>query len=93
MFEFIGFIVGIQLTMMLLAALYGILDLWYRIQDFWFAVIGRILLISGAIVLVYSATGEGFQSGFFVGQVFFVIFHIAIFWLGRLQIAYMRRQR
>ncbi len=91
MYELIGFIVGVQLTMMLLAALYRILDLWYRILDFWLAVAGRILLVSGAIVLIYTATGGGFQSGFFVGQVFFVIFHIAIFWLGRLQIAYMRR--
>ena len=92
MFEFLGFLVGVQLTMMLFAALYRILDLWYCFRHFWIGIITRILLVGGMIFLFYFLTGSRFQSGLLAGQIFFVIFHITIFWLGRLQIAYMRQK-
>ncbi len=47
-------------------------------------------MVSGIIFLIYDFAGDHFLSGFLIGQIFFVIFHIAIFWLGRLQIAYRR---
>jgi hypothetical protein len=90
MIEMFGFVVGVHLTIMLLASLYRILDLWYCFRDHWLVTISRILLISGLIFLVYFFTREEFRIGFQVGQIFFMVFHITMFWITRLIIVCLR---
>ena len=79
-----GFLIGVNLTVMLLGSLYRIIDLGYRLGEFWLPVTARIFLNTSMVFLVYFLTGGDFETGFWIGQIFFVTFHIAIFWVGRL---------
>tara|TARA_R110002111_G_scaffold203687_7_gene268502 strand:- start:149 stop:439 length:291 start_codon:yes stop_codon:yes gene_type:complete len=80
----VGFFAGVHLTMMLIASLYRLIDLNYCIKEFWLEITARIGLNAGLIFLVYFLTNGSFESGFLLGQVFFTIFHVSIFWLGQL---------
>lgn len=73
------------------ASLYRIIDLWYCILHHWWKITVRLALILVVMFLLYSLADDHFVNGFMTGQVFFTIFHIGVFWIIRLQSAYMRR--
>jgi len=87
-----GFCVGVHLTMTLLASLYRIIDLRYRLHEFWLQVTARIFLNGAIIFLVYFLTSGNFEHGFWVGQIFFLVFHISIFWVGQLTLFLLYRR-
>jgi len=91
MLELLGFLVGVHLTIVLLASMYRVIDLWYCISGHWLEVAARISLTIGIIFVIYFLSRGDFRDGFYTGQIFFGCFHVGIFWVGRLQIAYMRR--
>lgn len=90
MLEVLGFVIGIHLTILLFASCYRVIDLWYCIGKHWLTVMARISIIAGTILIFYFLSPGAFQEGFYAGQVFFACFHVVIFWLGRLLVAYMR---
>jgi hypothetical protein len=87
-----GFFIGVQFTIMLFGSLYRLIDLGYRLGEFWLPITARIFLNASMVFLVYFLTSGDFESGFWVGQIFFVIFHISIFWVGQLAL-FLRRRR
>ncbi|MFT4799840.1 MAG: hypothetical protein ACJAYE_002236 [Candidatus Azotimanducaceae bacterium] len=87
-----GFCVGVHLTITLLGSLYRLIDLGYRLSDFWLPVIARIFLNGGIIFLVYFLSSGNFELGFWVGQCFFLIFHISIFWVGQFALFLLHRR-
>ena len=101
MLEVLGFLLGVHLTICLLASCYRIIDLWYCLKQHLTDIATRIVLNLGSIFFVYylayylgggsmSGYSMPFFSGFIYGQVFFIIFHVAIFWLARLQLHGMK---
>lgn len=86
-----GFLIGVHLTITLFGALYRVIDLAYCLADHWLDIAARISLNIAIIFLLYSLISGPFITGFFVGQIFFAVFHVAIFWIGQLTIYLLRR--
>ena len=87
------FLVGMHLMIVLLAAGYRIIDLWYRIGDFWAGILAKIVgltLLEG--ILLNTLTGDAL-SGFIWGQISYLVFHIVIFWIARMGIYIMEARR
>lgn len=87
MIEFILFFVGVHAMMTLIAAVYRIVDLWYRFDDFAVSIAVRLLIplvIIGALLAWLEA---GHWRAFAAGLLGFAIFHILIFWIVRLVLA------
>ena len=81
MFDIILFLLGIHLTIVLLASCYRIIDLWYCISIYSVQIVSRIALYLTIIALIYYFLES---KSFLYGQLFFAIFHVSIFWIGRL---------
>ncbi|MDA0978415.1 MAG: hypothetical protein O3B72_07655 [Proteobacteria bacterium] len=77
------FAAGIHMMVLLLAAGYRYVDLWYRIGDFWPGLTARLLILAGidAALVVYLPTS--LSTAFFWGQAGYLVFHITIFWIIR----------
>ncbi len=85
--DILCFLLGIHLSMMLVASLYRIIDLWYRISEFYGRVLGRILLVLLLnAIFVFGLDGSK-QNALIMGQIFFLAFHIFIFLVGRTVLA------
>lgn len=87
------FLVGMHLMIVLLAAGYRIIDLWYRIGDFWAGILAKIvglILLEG--ILLTTLTGDAL-SGFVWGQLSYLVFHIVIFLMARMGIYIMEARR
>lgn len=91
MFEVMGFLLGVHITMTLFGSLYRIIDLYFCIKEFWLEVTARIALNLSAVFLIYMLTSGGFLTGFMIGQAFFTVFHVAIFWFGQFVLYLLRR--
>ena len=75
------FLLGVHLTMQLIAGLYRIIDLWYRIGDFLIPITRSILfytLLMGFILWYLEGSSE---TAFLWGGLFFLGFHLTIFWI------------
>ena len=87
------FVTGIHIMIMLLAAGYRIIDLWYRIGDFWKSTLARmagLALLDG--ILLTTLSGNALSS-FVWGQLSYLIFHIVIFWTARMSIYLIEASR
>ena len=80
------FLLGIHMCILLLAASYRIVDLWYRIGDFLAGILTRIFLLAALDVGLALLLPDNLQTAFIAGQISFLVFHIVIFWLGRFAI-------
>ena len=89
--EILCFLLGIHLSMMLVASCYRLVDLWYRISDFIFTILIRIITVAAlnAIFIVWLQGAN--QIAFISGQIFFLTFHILIFWVGRVLVIFLTR--
>ncbi len=87
--EIIFFILGVHLTMVLVAACYRIIDLWYRLSDFVVGIVIRILIVAGVIGLCLWGLEADSRNAFVAGQLFFLTFHITIYWLGRVLLFFL----
>lgn len=87
-----GFFIGVHLTITLFSSLYRIIDLGYHLSKFWLPITARIFFNGSLIFLIYFLTRGDFETGFWVGQIFFVIFHVSIFWVGQLALFLLRRR-
>ena len=73
------FLLAMVLSVQLLAAFYGIIDLWYTIGTVYLKVTGRIVLWSTIVIAVILALEASYRSAFFWGLGALVIFQIGIF--------------
>ena len=87
------FFVGIHFMIMLLAAGYRIVDLWYRIGDFWAGILARIVGLTVLEGILLSTLNGDALSGFVWGQLSYLVFHIVIFWVARMGIYIMEAKR
>ncbi|MFT7687691.1 MAG: hypothetical protein ACI9FB_003048 [Candidatus Azotimanducaceae bacterium] len=90
MLEFLGFLIGIQLTINLFASCYRIIDLWYCIAEHKLAIAIRICVNLAAILIFYLVGNDQFEMGLVYGQLFFAAYHICIFWFGQLMVLILR---
>jgi len=87
------FFIGIHLMILLLAAGYRIVDLWYRIDDFWAGILARIACLSLLEAILLSTLSGNALSAFVWGQLAYLGFHIVIFWVARMGIYLMEARR
>jgi len=78
------FLLGVLLCTRLIAACYGIIDLWYCWRQFWFRVFVKIAILVALIVAVGQLSAPSHQIAFLAGLIFFALFHVAIYWVGQL---------
>ena len=75
---------GIHLTMLLLAAGYRFVDLWYCIGTAWPMASVRLFILLAINAAALELLGEPFARAFVMGQIGYVLYHIGIYWLIRL---------
>lgn len=90
--EVLCFLLGVHLSMMLIAACYRLVDLWYRITDFIFGILTRIAVVAALNAIFILVLPDDYQSAFINGQIFFLTFHIVIFWIGRVFVIFLTRR-
>jgi hypothetical protein len=78
------FILGVYLSIRLIAALYGILDLWYTIRTAYPKIIRGILGWGILIVAIGLILNSHYRSPFLWGIVAFLAFHVGFIWLNKL---------
>ena len=77
------FLLGVHLTMQLVASLYRILDLWYRIGDFLFPIARSVIFYTLIMALIWWYLEGSKESTFLWGCLFFLGFHVSVFWIGQ----------
>jgi len=80
MLYIIIFLFGMCICVQLMAALYGIIDLWYTIRTAYALVIRRILVWTLVCVAIAWLLGEDLRPAFLWGLIGYVGFYIFSFW-------------
>lgn len=86
-----AFALGTYLSIRMIAALYGIIDLWYTIATAYPRVVQRILLWGGTIIAVAFLLDRPFRTAFASGLLVFFLFYLSLFQLRHLFIRALRR--
>ena len=89
--EILSFLLGIHLSMTLIASFYRIIDLWYRISDFLIQILIRITMLAALNLFFILWLEDSRQTAFIYGQLFFMVFHITIYWIGRIMVYFLTR--
>lgn len=89
--EVICFLLGIHLSMMMVASCYRLIDLWYRLREFIVGILARIIVVAALNAIFMIAFQDAVQIAFISGQLFFLVFHVVIFWIGRLLVMVVTR--
>ncbi len=84
MIELVLFLTGVHLCIQFIAKLYGIIDLWYRIREFAAGIFLSIAVYSVVVGGLIWLLQDSYETAFIAGIQFFLIFHVAIYWLGKL---------
>ncbi len=87
--ETLLFLLGIHFSIMLLAACYRIIDLWYRIGDYIVGISARIVALAMIDTAIYLVLKEDWQMAFIAGQIAYLVFHIVLFLINRFVIKLM----
>jgi hypothetical protein len=82
--DFLLFLLGVHLCTRLIAACYGIVDLWYCWRQYWHQMLGNILLWAAIVAGVGLIAAPVHHTAYMAGLAFFVVFHIVIYWVGQL---------
>ena len=80
MIDVLIFLFGMCICVQLVAAFYGIIDLWYTIRTAYPAVIRRILIWTLLCVAIAWLLGDNLRPAFLWGLVGYVGFYIFSFW-------------
>lgn len=78
------FLLGIYLSLRLIAALYRILDLWYTIGTAWPRVVRGVLGWGGATVGIAVLAGDRLRPAFLLGLAAFAAFYLGLYALRNL---------
>lgn len=84
-FKIIVFILGMYLSMRMIAALYGIIDLWYTIRTAYTRVI-RDILIWGIITSCLILLLGQYRNAFLYGIGIYILFHLFSYVPNRLRL-------
>ncbi|MBT4161443.1 MAG: hypothetical protein HOC70_14360 [Gammaproteobacteria bacterium] len=84
MLELLLFLAGMQIIIMLLATGYRYIDLWYRIGEYWPGITARLITLIVLDAAVFYFLDSPYLNAFFWGQISYLIFHVAIFWVVRI---------
>jgi hypothetical protein len=90
MTELLAFLLGVHLTMLLVATTYRVLDLWYCIARHAANIALRLCVVVTLLLLAYGYFGDSTRQALMAGQIFFVAFHIGIYWIGVLYLWWPR---
>jgi hypothetical protein len=74
------FLLGMCLCVQCIAALYGIIDLWYTIRTTYPRVIRRVLFWAIVCLAIAWLMGEDWRPVFFWGFVGYIGFYVISFW-------------
>jgi hypothetical protein len=83
-FEVALFALGVYLSVRVIAALLGIIDLWYTIRTAYPMVIARILGWGGATVATARVLGDGRRRAFLWGLAAFLVLYLSMYALRHL---------
>ena len=89
----LSFLLGLQLMIVLLGSAYRYIDLWYRIKDYWLTITIRFVIALAITYVIFLLLPAPFNEAFISGLGFYLLFHIAIFWIGRLAIWLFEQSR
>lgn len=84
MLDVIFFLAGIHMTIVVLAACYRFLDLWYCIEKVWIPVLGRLLFVLSIETGLLLILDEGLRSAFIWGQACYIALHLSKYFIVRL---------
>jgi hypothetical protein len=73
------FALGVALSIRLIAALYGFLDLWYRIRTAWPRVLGTLLLWTSVTAAAAWAMPAGPRRALCWGLAGYALFYVSLF--------------
>jgi hypothetical protein len=76
------FLFGIHLTIVLFAACYRIIDLWYAFEEHAANIALRLVVIVSVTCFTYFVLPPSHESAVMWGQLSFTAFHITAYWLG-----------
>ena len=79
--KIIVFLLGMGVAVQVVAAFYGILDLWYTIRTEYPRVIRGIVLWCGISGLIAFLVGNNLRNAFLGGMIFYIPFYGANFFL------------
>lgn len=85
-----AFTLGVYLSIRMIAALYQVLDLWYRIGTDYPRVIRGVVGWTVTIVAIAWLLGPTGRTAFVSGLVAFLLFYLSLFGLRHLLIAALR---
>ncbi len=85
------FTLGMCICVQLVAALYGIIDLWYTMRTAYPTVIRRILVWTTLCIAVAWLLGDNLRPSFLWGLIGYVGFYILSFW--GYQLLFIRNMR
>jgi hypothetical protein len=85
-----AFVLGVYLSIRMIAAFYAILDLWYRIDTDYPRVIRGVLGWAVAIAAIAWLIGPPGRVAFASGLVAFLLFYLSLFGLRHLLISSLR---
>ena len=80
MIDIVLFLLGMCICVQLMAALYGIIDLWYTMRTAYPRVIRRILVWTLLCVAIAWLLGNDLRPAFLWGLVGYVGFYLFSFW-------------
>ena len=85
------FALGIYLSIRIISAFYGIIDLWYTISTAYPRVLGRIVGCGTVISGIVWLAGRPYRTVFWSGLLAFLLFYLSLFPLRSLLLRVQRR--
>ena len=85
------FVLGIYLSIRMISALYGIIDLWYTISTAYPRVLGRVVSWGAAIVAIAWSLDRPHRTVLLSGLLAFLLFYLSLFPLRSLLLRAQRR--
>lgn len=89
--QLLVFALGIYLSIRMISALYGIIDLWYTIDTAYPRVAGRVLVWGGTIFAIVWALDRPYRTALVSGLLVFLLFYLSLFPLRHLLLRAQRR--
>lgn len=89
--EMVVFALGVYLSIRMISALYGIIDLWYAIGTAYPRVAGRVLVWGAAIFAIVWVLDRPYRTALLSGLLAFLLFYLSLFPLRHLLLGAQRR--
>ncbi len=91
--QFAAFVLGSYLSIRMIAALHGPVDVWHMIGKTWPRVVAEIVVWGAAIAVIAWLMEGTYRTAFFWGLAVYLVFYLSLLPLGRLYWARRRSER